>query len=119
MDIQGMIDQIRQRPDFDQAGMVLVHNGVVRGTSRDGRRVSGLRVSVDHEKLSRIIEKEKQTPGILDIRVAINEGKVLSVGEDVMLLAVVGDIRETVIRVLERTLDAIKTTVTRKTEFFL
>lgn len=119
MDIQKMIDQIRQRPDFDQAGMVLLHNGVVRGTSRDGRRVSGLTVSVDHEKLSHIIEKEKQTPGILDIRVAINEGRPLSVGDDVMMLVVAGDIRETVIRVLERSLNAIKTTVTRKTEFFL
>ncbi|MEZ4551611.1 MAG: hypothetical protein R2860_15115 [Desulfobacterales bacterium] len=65
------------------------------------------------------MKKEKQTPGILDIRVAINEGKVLSVGEDVMVLAVAGDIRQTVIRVLERTLNAVKTTVTRKTEFFI
>jgi molybdopterin synthase catalytic subunit len=36
-----------------------------------------------------------------------------------MLLVVAGDIRETVIAVLNDTLNAIKTTVTRKTEFFL
>jgi molybdopterin synthase catalytic subunit len=118
MDIKAMIDQIRQRPDFDKAGMVLVHNGVVRGTSRDGRKVSGLTVAVDHEKLARIIETERQTPGILDIRIEINENKALSVGDDVMVLVVAGDIRDTVIRVLERTLNAVKTTVTRKTEFF-
>jgi len=119
MNIQDMINEIRKRPDFDRAGMVLVHNGVVRGISRDGRKVSGLMVSVDHSKLARIIETEKQTPGILDIRIAINEGKPLSLGDDVMVLVVAGDIRDTVIKVLERTLNAVKATVTSKTEFFV
>lgn len=113
-----MINQIRQRPDFDKAGMVLAHNGVVRGTSRDGRKVSGLRVCVDHKKLAQILEKEKQTPGILDILIEIAEDRVLAVGDDVMVLVVAGDIRDTVLRVLERTLNAVKTTVTSKTEFF-
>jgi len=35
-----------------------------------------------------------------------------------MFLVVAGDIRETVIQVLTDTLNAIKTTVTSKTEFF-
>ncbi len=119
MDIQRMINQIKQRPDFDKVGMVLAHNGVVRGTSRDGRKVSGLTVSVDHEKLEQILEKERQTPGILDIIIEIAEDQHLAVGEDVMVLVVAGDIRDTVITVLERTLNAVKTTVTSKTEFFV
>jgi molybdopterin synthase catalytic subunit len=41
------------------------------------------------------------------------------VGDDVMLLLVAGDIRENVIPVLYDTLNAIKTTVTEKTEFYL
>jgi molybdopterin synthase catalytic subunit len=36
-----------------------------------------------------------------------------------MLLVVAGDIRENVITVLQDTLNAIKTTVTSKTEFFM
>ena len=119
MDIQQMINRIRQRPDFDKAGMILAHNGVVRGTSRDGRKVSGLTVTVDHDKLAKILETERQTPGILDIVIEIAEDRHLSVGEDVMALVVAGDIRDTVIRVLERTLNKVKTTVTRKTEFFV
>jgi len=119
LDVQKMINQIRQQPDFDKAGMVLAHNGVVRGTSRDGREVSGLRVCVDHEKLAQIIEKEKQTPGILDILIEIAEDKDLAVGDDVMVLVVAGDIRENVLGTLERTLNAVKTTVTKKTEFFV
>ncbi len=118
MDIQQMISRMRQHPEFNKAGMVLVHNGVVRETSRDGRRVSGLMVSVDHEKLARVIETEKQTPGIVDIMIAINENTLLNIGEDIMVLVVAGDIRETVIQTLERTLNAVKTSVTQKTEFF-
>jgi molybdopterin synthase catalytic subunit len=119
LDIQHIINQIKQRQDFDKVGMVLAHNGVVRGTSRDGRKVSGLKVSVDHEKLEQILEKERQTPGILDIIIEIAEDQHLAVGDDVMVLVVAGDIRDTVISVLERTLNAVKTTVTNKTEFFI
>jgi molybdopterin synthase catalytic subunit len=97
--------------------MVLAHNGVVRATSRDGRRVKGLRVKVDHQRLSRILAEQKKRAGIVDIRVEIAENRDLVVGEDVMLLIVAGDIRENVIGVLRDTLNLIKTTVTEKTEY--
>jgi len=119
MDIVNVMQRIKAHPDFDKAGMVLCHNGVVRATSRDGRKVSGLRVSVDHEKLERIVSKQKQAPGIIDIQVEIAENKDLEVGDDVMLLAVAGDIRENVIAVLTETLNAIKSTVTNKTEYYV
>ena len=98
--------------------MILCHNGVVRATSRDGRRVKGLKVAVDHAALRELIDKMKKTPGIVDIQVDIAADRDLLVGDDVMLLVVAGDIRETVIRVLSDTLNAIKTTVTRKSEYF-
>ena len=118
MNISDMMDAVRQHPDFDKVGMVLCHNGIVRGTSRDGRKVKGLRVSVDHRKLNQIVSEQKKRPGILDIRVEIAENRDLAIGEDVMLLVVAGDIRENVIAVLSDTLDLIKSTVTTKTEFF-
>jgi molybdopterin synthase catalytic subunit len=119
LDIQKIVNQIKHRPDFDKVGMVLAHNGVVRGTSRDGRKVSGLTVAVNHEKLEQILKQERQTPGILDIIIEIAEDQHLAVGDDVMVLVVAGDIRDTVIAVLERTLNAVKSTVTSKTEFFI
>ena len=118
MDISKMMDAIRQHPDFEKVGMVLCHNGTVRCTSRDGRKVKGLSVSVDHRKLDLIISEQKKRPGILDIRVEIAENRDLTIGEDVMLLLVAGDIRENVIAVLTDTLNQIKTTVTNKTEYF-
>ncbi len=118
MDIAGMMAQIRRHPDFNKAGMILVHNGVVRETSREGRRVKGLKVAVDHERLELILAEQKKRPGIIDIRVEIEQDRYLAVGDDVMILAVAGDIRETVIAVLADTLNLIKKTVTSKTEFF-
>ena len=118
MNISKMMDAIKQHPDFDKVGMVLCHNGVVRGTSRDGRGVKGLSVSVDHRILDQIVSEQKKRPGILDIQVKIAEDKNLAIGEDVMLLLVAGDIRENVIAVLTDTLNQIKTSVTKKTEYF-
>lgn len=112
------MDAVRQHPQFDMVGMVLCHNGIVRGKSRDGRKVKKLSVSVDHRKLEQIVSEQKQRPGILDVRVEIAEDRVLSVGDDVMLLLVAGDIRENVIAVLTDTLNQIKTTVTKKTECY-
>ena len=118
MELNPILKNIKRRADFDNVGMVLCHNGVVRSTSRDGRRVTGLRVAVDNEKLTRLIKTQSAKPGIVDIQVQIAENQNLKVGDDVMLLVVAGDIREHVIPVLQETIEAIKTTITRKTEFF-
>lgn len=119
MDIPGMIAEVRRNPEFPKAGMLLVHNGIVRATSRDGRRVTGLRVGVDHTRLDRILAEQRNRQGIIDIRVAIAEDRDLCVGDDVMVLIVAGDIRENVIAVLTDTLNLIKKTVTEKTEYFV
>ena len=119
MNLNGMIESIKENPDFDKAGMILCHNGVVRGTSRDGRAVKGLRVAVDHQKLEQIVADQKKIAGIVDIKVEIAADRDLTVGDDVMLLVVAGDIRENVIAVLTDTLNQLKTTVTNKTEYFV
>ena len=119
MSIPDMLDEIKRHPDFEKVGMILCHNGVVRATTRNGRRVKGLKVAVDHAKLEKIVTEQSQKPGIVDIRVNIVENRNLAVGDDIMHLMVAGDIRENVISVLTQTLDAIKKTVTQKTEYFM
>jgi molybdopterin synthase catalytic subunit len=118
MNIAQLMETVKQHPDYPKAGMILCHNGVVRQTSRDGRLVTGLRVAVDADRLAAVIAENKNRDGIIEILVEINSDRDLKVGEDVMALVVAGDIRENVISVLSDTLNAIKTTVTGKTEFF-
>ncbi len=119
MNLTDMIAQVKSHPDFDRAGMLLCHNGVVRRTSRDGREVACLKVEVDHSRLEKVIAEYKKTPGIVEIVCEIAENKNLAVGDNVMALIVAGDIRDTVITVLKDALNAIKTTVTTKTEYFV
>ena len=118
LDANRLIDEIKHHPNYAQVGMILCHNGVVRGTSRDGRRVTGLRVALNAARLAQVLAEQRQRPGIVDIQVAIAADTDLSVGDDVMLLVVAGDIRENVLASMTDTLNAIKTSVTAKTEFF-
>ncbi|HBT87999.1 molybdenum cofactor biosynthesis protein MoaE [Desulfobacter sp.] len=118
MDLPAMINQMRNHPDFSKAGMVLYHNGVVRDSSRDGRPVTGLTLTVDRKKLDRIINETRAMPGIVEVLVHINSDMPLMVGDDVMFLAVAGDIREHVIDALSLALNRIKTEATSKTQVF-
>jgi molybdopterin synthase catalytic subunit len=118
MELTALIDRIKSQPDYAKVGMILSHNGVVRGTSRNGQHVSGLTVSVDREALDDILAEQRQRPGIVDIVVEFREGS-LKVGDDLMFIVVAGDLRDHVIPVLEDTLNAIKKRVARKTEHFV
>lgn len=119
MNLSRMITEVKNHPEADRIGMILCHNGVVRGTARDGRAVSGLRITVDHQKLQEVITENKKQPGIVEILVEIAEEKDLAVGDDVMFLVVAGDIREHVIAALTDTLNAVKSIVTKKKQFFI
>ncbi|MBI9089911.1 MAG: molybdenum cofactor biosynthesis protein MoaE [Desulfobacterium sp.] len=118
MDMNAMIQQIKSLPDYDRVGMILCHNGVVRKTTREGREVTGLRVAVDHDGLDCLIATQKQREGIVEVLVTIEEGRDLAVGEDIMAIVVAGDIRERVIQTLGDTLEAVKTKITTKQQFY-
>ena len=119
MNLNQLIERIKQHPDYPKVGMILCHNGVVRSTSRDGQQVSGLRIGVDQEKLRQVIDAHKSRDGIIEILVHIHADADLKVGDDVMYIVVAGDIRENVISALEDTLNTIKATVTQKTQYFV
>ena len=118
MNVQEMINRLKTHPDYHKAGMILCHNGVVRATSREGEEVTGLKVTVNHERLKEIVDFQRNRPGIVDVIVEIAEEKELQVGDDVMYIVVGGDIRENVIAVLTETLNQVKAEVTSKTQYF-
>jgi molybdopterin synthase catalytic subunit len=115
MTLLDLINKIKEHPSYHKAGMILCHNGVVRGSSRDGKPVQDLFVSVDRKRLAEILEEMRRRPGIIEILADVREGH-LKVGDDVMLIAVAGDFRENVFPVLRETVELIKNGVTRKTE---
>ncbi len=114
-----MINDLKKHPRYSDSGMILIHNGVVRNHSRDGKKTKYLSVTVDHQKIKQIIEKKRKRKGIGEILIDINEGDNLKIGEDLMYLLVMGDTRQNVIPVLEETLNEIKANALIKSETFL
>lgn len=122
------MEQSRKAPSIDEwlreakaeesagnCGMYLVHNGVVRRTAKaqvrenvESAPVDGLRFSYDPEKVSAALEAAKKLPGIYHVRVWLNEGE-LSVGDDLMLVLIGGDIRPHVIDALDSLVNELKT----------
>ena len=115
--IEQWIKDIKAKSDFQDLGMILVHNGVVRATSKTGKPVKGMNLTYDRGKLSLLINKLKKKEGIIAIKVWINEG-LLTVGDDIMYACVAGRFRTTVIPVLEELVAGIKSQIVTEAEIF-
>lgn len=116
MDISKTIAELKKEAGFnDNVGMILVHNGICRGTSRDGHPVTQLEVHPDREKIESIRRECEKLPGIFRIIVQANSG-IFTPGDDVLFIIVAGDIRENVKSALAITLDRIKSETMKKIE---
>ncbi|MBU2539027.1 MAG: molybdenum cofactor biosynthesis protein MoaE [Proteobacteria bacterium] len=120
MDISKTIAEMKKNPAFaENVGMVLVHNGVVRGWSRKTREgVTALEVSPDQEKIEAIRREFLQKTGIFDIVIEARSGS-FQPGDDLLFIIVAGDIRENVKPVLGDLLDRIKSEAIGKKEVML
>lgn len=108
-------------PSFHACGMYLVHNGTVRETPKaeargvetdgvkPGEKVVGMHFSYDEEKVAAAVEEARCLPGIGYVRVWLNSGE-LTVGDDIMLVLIGGDIRPRVIDGLQHLVATIKNT---------
>jgi molybdopterin synthase catalytic subunit len=115
MDKNKLIEKMQNHPDYHRIGMVASHLGVVRGHSRDGRMVTGVDVQYDMDQLDKIINEIKLMPGIIEVLAEVNSGS-LNVGDELLHLAVGGDIRENVFPALMRGVDLIKHDAVKKRE---
>ena len=115
MKLEEMVARIKAHPRIAEAGMILCHNGIVRGSSKGGERVSEIRVKARHGALAELIAEIKARPGIIEVLAELNEG-TLKVGEDIMLVAIAGDVRENVFPALQHLIRQIKQQITEKEE---
>ena len=112
---EAWIQEIKKRCDPDMLGMILVHNGIVRATARDGKPVKAMRLTCDKGGLEGLVATYKAREGIADIRVWINEGD-LQVGDDIMNVCVAGRFRTDILPVFQELLTIIKTEIVREDE---
>lgn len=113
--LDAWLAEIKTSGDVEGTGMYLVHNGVVRGYSRDGRPVTGMVLGVDRELLAELLESARLMEGVTHVRAWVNEGR-LEVGDDIMYVLVAGDIREHVFEALQAFVRMIKTEVVTEEE---
>ncbi len=102
-----MVDKVKSEMDPSKVGMIVCHNGVVRGTSRGGEPAEYLDIDLNQEAWDGVLAEMRLQPGIAAIEAHLFTGR-RHVGEDVMLVVVAGDIRENVFPVLERTVNRLK-----------
>ena len=117
--IDTWLAEAKADPSFRTCGMYLIHNGTVRETPKaevrgvetegvaPGQKVGGMVFSYDRDKVEAAIAATRQMPGIGYVRAWLNEGE-LSVGDDIMLVLIGGDIRPRVIDALQALVGTIK-----------
>jgi len=117
MDISKRIAEMKQQPGFnDNVGMILIHNGTVRGWSRkDKEQVVALEVTPDLDKIEAIRQDLLKRDGIYDIVTEAKTGR-FQPGDDLLYLIVAGDIRENIKPVLAELLDRVKSEAIHKNE---
>ena len=113
--LEAWLEEIKSSEDAPLIGMCLVHNGVVRGTTRDGRPVLGMELSYDPDRLQSVVTEARAKPGVIAVRAWVNEGH-LKVGDDIRYVLVAADIREHAFGTLQELVQRIKTEVVRENE---
>jgi len=102
-----MIEKIKREADPAKVGMIACHNGLVRSTSRRGEPAEYLEIDVNPEAWQQILDEMRAQPGIAAVEAYLFTGR-RKIGEDVLLVAVAGDIRENVFPVLEKVVNRMK-----------
>jgi len=123
--VDAWLKEAKSDPSAQNCGMYLVHNGTVRQSARAKVRqgaenteaVTGMLFGYDAEKVALAVEKAKAMDGIFYVRVWLNEGQ-LTLGDDIMLVLVGGDIRPHVIDALQALVGMIKTECVTEQEQF-
>ncbi len=118
-DIEATIEGLKSQDIENKMGMIAMHLGIVRGSSRHKEgRIGHVFVEFDRPRLASIISEIGRMPGICKVHAEVREGR-LAVGEEIMFVAVGGDIREHVFAALEKAVERIKTEASRKREICL
>lgn len=115
--IDNWLKQIKENPLSKSAGMILIHNGIVRETSKDGSPVKGMKLSYNSERLNEIISEIKKREGIIEVKVWINQGE-LKIGDDIMKVLIAGRLRTDVFPALQELVARIKNEVVNEEELF-
>jgi molybdopterin synthase catalytic subunit len=110
--LQDVIESVKKRHDFGKVGAMALFVGVVRGETRQGESVKGLRLEAYEEKADETLEKicrdlRKTKKDIMDVQIHHFTGE-FKIGEDLIYVIVAGGHRESVFPVLREAVERYK-----------
>ena len=119
------LKEAKEHYSAPMVGMYLIHNGVVRESTKakvrlgveDERRVKAMLFSYDEAKLNEVLDEARTMQGIYYIRAWLNEGE-LEAGDDIMYILIGGDIRPRVVDCLQYLVGRIKNECVVETEIY-
>jgi len=120
--IDKWLKEAKLDPESLNEGMYLVHNGIVRQSSRvkvrqgvEDDNVKGMDFDYNAEELEQAVAQTKKMAGIFHVRVWLNQGQ-LELGEDIMYILIGGDIRPHTIDALQFLVAKIKNECVKEIE---
>lgn len=119
------LNEAKAHESAPKVGMYLTHNGIVRRSAKamvrhgaeDTSPVRAMLFSYDEKKVEAVVAETYKLPGIYYIKLWLNEGE-LSVGDDIMLILIGGDIRPNVVDALQYMVGRIKNECVTETELY-
>lgn len=114
-ELERVISEIKREANSDNLGMLLVHNGVVRGTSKNGKKVNGMVLDYDEKKLKELLERVSKLEFVERCVIWLNRG-ALSVGDDIMYVVLAGNDRKRLLPLFEEIVETLKTGVVKEAE---
>ena len=107
-----IIESVKRHPDYRKVGAMALFVGVVRGETKRGESVKGLRLEAYEEKADETLEKicmdlKKNRRGIADVQIHHFTGE-FELGEDLVYVLVAGGHRENVFPVLQEAVERYK-----------
>jgi molybdopterin synthase catalytic subunit len=112
INVNDVIESIKQREDFSKTGAIGLFIGVVRGeTLESGEKVEKLALEAYEEKADEVLDQIcgdlTQKPGIIDVQIHHLTGE-FNVGDDLVYVAVAGSHRTQVFSVLREAVERYK-----------
>jgi len=114
-ELEKIIADIKSRANMDNLGMILVHNGVVRGTSKNGKKVNGMQFDYDENKLKELREKTNALDFVESCVIWLNRGN-LSIGDDIMYVVLAGNDRKRLLPLFEHIIETLKKNIVKEVE---
>lgn len=109
--LEKLIEELKEKQDFQKVGALAIFVGVVRGETLKGEKVQKLEIEAYEDKaedtLSSICGNLKNREGIVDVQIHHFLGE-FNVGEDLVYVVVAGSHRESVFSVLMEAVERYK-----------